>query len=345
MKQILINKSIAYSAKVGGGTISGINEVNLLDTGAIAFFTEHNVMLDPTSSVTVATQMEGEKAFYVVVGNQQTNADAKSYISTLIPIRASYKKQAYVAPVKQRSFIGYDGTTAGTALNFPTLIAGQSAFIRITDTTPGLLTLGTMYDNEIKRYEYIVRTGDTATIIITALRDMINNDLDSIVTATNVGSTTGLKLDANNFGTTFAISIDGIFLNSTIVTPTSASHPGVSIAVNYGEGTEAQVSALELLYSTERGNTNQYTMPQLWYKNPTMVTSGGTYDIYTLSWDGKRSISVGEQNTVHFDILIPLIHSSTQQTNVETIFNTIFTDIYTNIVGDAANLATALAAD
>ena len=37
MKQILVNKSLTYSAKVGGGIITGVKELNLLDTGAIAF--------------------------------------------------------------------------------------------------------------------------------------------------------------------------------------------------------------------------------------------------------------------------------------------------------------------
>lgn len=312
MKQILVNKSIAYAAKTGGGTISGINEINLLDTGAVAVFTENNVLVTAANAAAVSPDV---KQFYIAVGNQATSS--KTYVSTLIPrMLLNYVKKNYVAPVKEVQFIGSDGTIG--AFNFGTLVAGTEAFIRITDTTPGLRTLGSVYENEIKRYSTLVAVGDTDTLIANRLIAAINADADSIVVAAAVGATTGISLTAKEYGTTFNISLDGIMLYTTKETPYSTL-PGSSVAVNYGEGTSDQVAALELAYSTERGNTNQIHLPQLYYSVTSNVVDGATYDIYTFSWNGKRTTSLGGQETYRYEILVPMPDGATQQANFETI--------------------------
>lgn len=322
MKQILVNKSIAYAAKVGGGTISGINEINLLDTGAVAVFTDTNVLCTAANVSTVSSDV---KNFYIAVGNQQTGADSKTYISSLIPrMLLDYKKKAYVAPVKLIKYIGYDGTTAGTAMNYPSLVAGQEAFVKIVDTTPGLRTLGSVYENEIKRYSYLVKTGDTATIVSDALIAAINADSDSIVVAASVGgtgSTTGIELTAKEYGTTFSIALDGILNSATKEEPEgdTATKVGVSVAMKFGDGTSDQIAALELTYSTERGNDNQVHIPQYYYKTPSNVVDGTTYDTYTYSWNGKRTIGLGNQDTYRFEVIVAMPGSATQQANFETI--------------------------
>ena len=315
MKQILVNKSIAYAAKVNGGTISGINELNLLDTGAIALFTEDNVMITAANCATVSSD---SKAFYIAVGNQATAS--KTQVSSLIPrMLLDYRKQAYVAPVKLVKYVGYDGTTAGTAFNFPgTLISGTEAFMRITDTTPGLRTMGSVYENEIKRYSTLVITGDTNTTIANRLITAINADPNSIVTAAAVGSTTGISLTAKDYGTTFNVSMDGIMIYTSNVSP-EGSVPGVSVAVDYGKGTSDQIAALELTYSTERGNTNQLILPQYYYNVTSNVVSGATYDTYTFAWNGKRNTALGNQDTYRFEIIVAMPHSATQQANFETM--------------------------
>jgi hypothetical protein len=314
MKQILVTKSIAYAAKAGGGTITGINEINLLDTGAIAIFTENNFML---TAANVAANSPDVKKFYIAVGNQ--TPASKTYISQLIPrMLLDYIKKAYVAPVKLVKFIGSDGTIG--AFNFPTLVAGQSAFIRITDTTPGLRTTGTVYDTEIKRYEYIVQTGDTATIVANKLIAMINADPDSIAVAAAVGATTGIQLTAKNFGTTFSISLDGVMVNSTKEEPESTL-PGSSVAIKYGDGTSDQILALEQLYSPERGNDNQVHLTDYYYslRNNSNVVGGATYDTYTFAWNGRITISLGEQHTYRFETVLAMPAAATQQANFETI--------------------------
>jgi hypothetical protein len=313
MKQLQVTKSIAYAAKVGGGTISGINEINLLDTGAIAVFTADNFML---TAANVAANSPDVKSFYIAVGNQA--ASGKTYISQLIPrLGLDYRKKAYVAPVKNVKFIGSDGAIG--AFNMGTLVAGTEAFVKIIDTTPGLRTVGSVYDNEVKRYSTIVKTGDTETLIANRLITAINADTDSIVVAAAVGATTGINLTAKNFGTTFSIALDGVLINSTKEEVEGTTPGAAAVAMKIGDGTSDQIAALELFYSTERGNTNQAWLPQYYYTVPTNVVSGATYDTYTFAWNGVRVIANERQDTYRFESLVAMPAAATQQANFETI--------------------------
>lgn len=317
MKQILIGRSIAYGAKAGGGTISGINEINLLDTGAFAVFTDSNVLI---TTVNAATVLPNSKNVIVAVGNQL--AESKSRITVPIPrIGTNYQPQPYVAPVKVVKFIGNDGTIG--ALNLPTIVAGQEAFIKITDTTLGLRNLGTVYDNEIKRYSITTVTGDTNITILAKLIAQINNDPDSVVVATVVGASVGINLTAKDFGTNFDIALSGILQNSTIEEREGAT-PGSSVALNVGRGTTAQITALEDLYSVERGNTNRIHLPQFYYKNPSLVTAGANYDTNTITFRGSRNTSLGMQDTYLNEIILAVINGSAQATTLATIFAEVF---------------------
>jgi len=63
MKEIVIAKAVTYSAKVGGGTISGYNEVNLLLPGAVAIFTEDEVLI---TTATLPAAIANVKQFYIL---------------------------------------------------------------------------------------------------------------------------------------------------------------------------------------------------------------------------------------------------------------------------------------
>lgn len=307
MKQILISKNIAYAAKVGGGTIAGINEMNLLDTGSIAVFTDRNELL--TAANAAATLLDRKK-FYVAVGNVANSSQSKTYISVPIPrLGTNYIKTAYVAPVKLVKYIGNDGTTAGTQLNYPTLVVGDEAQIKITDTTLAFRSFAT----DFKRYNTVVKTGDTAALITARLVTAINADPDSIVVAAGVASNTGISLTTKDFSTTFDIALDGIIVNATIEEP-EGSNPGVSVAINLGEGSSDQMAALELAYSPERGNTNQLWQPQFWYQNQSLVINGVTYNVYTLTWNGARDTALGRQETYMQEVKVVIPSSGTAPT-------------------------------
>lgn len=325
MKQILVSKNIAYAAKVGGGTIAGINEINLLDTGSLAVFTDKNELL--TAANAAATLLD-KKKFYFAVGNQLTN-QSKTYISVPIPrVGTSYTKTAYVAPVKLIKYIGNDGTTAGTQLNYPTLVTGDEAMIRITDTTLSFRTLSP----DMKRYSQVVKTGDTAALITARLVTTINADPDAIVVAAGVASNTGISLTSKDFNTTFDIALDGILVNATIEEP-EGSTPGVSVALNYGSGTSDQITAIEDSFSVERGNTNRSWQPQFWYTNTSLVIAGVTYNIYTLNWNANRDTALGRQDTYMFEVKVAIPSSGTVPTTAfEAVMLEAFTGAYSTSI-------------
>lgn len=318
MKKILIGKSIAYGAKFGGGTIASINELATLDTGAFAVFTESNQLVTVANATTV---LPNSKTIKIAVGNQAT--PSKSVLTVEIPrLNTNFIPRTYVAPTKVVKFIGNDGTIG--ALNLPaTLVAGTEAFIKITNTSLGLRTIGTVYGNEIKRYSTVVLIGDTVTAIVTRLINLINNDPDSIVTAVVVGVSAGIQLSAKDFGVMFDIALSGIMVGSTIEEPEGTT-PGNSVALVYGEGTDTQIGTLEDLYSVERGNTNRINLPQFYYNVTSLITPGATYETKTISFAGRRTTSLVSQDTHFFEIVLALITGSAQLTTLNTIFAEVF---------------------
>lgn len=317
-QQILIGRNIAYAAKAGGGTIASFNDMNLLDTGAIALFTDRNELLTVANMVATLTD---RKRIFIAVGNQ-IDASSKTIISSLIPrLGTDAFKKAYVAPVKTIKYIGFDGTTGGTALNYPTLVVGNSAFIKIEDTTTGLRTYGI----EVKRYESVVKSGSTAATITADLVTQINNDPDSIVVAAGVSSNTGISLTAKLFGETFSIAASGILSNATIVQAESTTTTGVAVAPTYGEGTYDLVRGMEDLANIERGDTNRLIQQNKWFSTTSLAVAGTTYNVYNYNFNGRRNTSLGEQNTYNQLIRVAIPSSGTVPT---TAFETIMAEVF-----------------
>lgn len=331
MNQIIIGKNVAYAAKIGGGTIADYKEVGSLAAGAIAVFaSESNTLL---TAANVVASMADKKGVYIAVGSGDATKGADL---TIIAKRlgTDYRKQAYVAPVKVFKVIGEGATNGGATppgdLNEPaTLVVGDEAFIRITDTTPGVITTNT----HIKRYSYTVRTGDTIAIVVAALVAAINADTDSIVTASDIASA-GIGLVAKNFGVNFAISLDGILINSTIDEAENPLSVSDAIAINYGKGTYAQVAQLEALFSPQQGNTNKVYQPSLWWTKAAKADSAATYDTYVISWMGTKERTVSASlSTVAHEIIVAMPPAATQQAAFESVMAEVFGNAETQETG------------
>lgn len=323
MKQILIGKSTPVYGQKNGTTsaISGINELNLLDDGAVAVFTEGPTGMTLVTAANAATVLDDVKKVIIAVGNY--TADSKSILSVPIPRDADFKMQAYIAPVKLRKFVGYDGTTAGTSLNLPsTLVVGTEATLKIINTTIHLRTTG----DEVERYNDVVRTGDTNATLMTRLIAKVNANADRVADATAIGSVTGIQLDARNYGSSFDIALDGILISSTKEEPEAIAPQvaGISVALKYGHGTYDQIAALEEAYSAERGNTNKLVETASWYNKNSLAVLGQTYNTYTIAWNGKKTSSLGGSDTYRFEIVIPIPATATQQANLINVLTEVF---------------------
>lgn len=78
------------------------------------------------------------------------------------------RKKTYTAPVKQISFIGYNGSSGG--VNGVTIAAGQNYNVKIIETTEGFEPFPTW------NYEYTTKPGDTIVDVLRYIAKKMNDD-------------------------------------------------------------------------------------------------------------------------------------------------------------------------
>lgn len=322
MKRILITKNVAYSAKIGGSTISGYKEINLLDAGAIAIFTEDNRMLTAANANTVLNAQPDTKAIYIAVGSGVSTDGAK--MSGLIDREtANVILSGYIAPVKQYSFIGDNGTSG--SLNLPTFAAGASFMVRVVD-----VSAGTQPPKAWKSWEFVTVAGGSNTAAITALIAMINADPNNdLVTATVVGSQTGIKLTAKNFGQTFEMAVSGVLQGANLDefgTINLSGGTAASISPTFGRGTAEQVAALEFECNPVEGDTNRVYQPAKWFTRASDVVTSTNYEIWVVNWTQKQVRPTGIN--IPSRPLVVLAIPSGATTIPLTTLGTIFTEAF-----------------
>lgn len=314
MTELLILKDVAYSAKIGGGVISGINEVNLLAAGAIAYFDDSNNML--TAAIAAGSLLD-DKSVYFAVGSGDAATGAK--ISQKVNrSTGTFNKKAYVAPVKPVKFIGFNGATGTLFGVVPS--AGTVLSIRITrQDIVNPLNL----PNDKVRYDYVVKAGDTAIIIQNALVAKINANTNSSVVAVGMGGVGGIQLTAKNFEETFEIGVaDGL----AYATITEAAAPATLLVLGFG--TPSQILKLESYFDVEEGHTNKVlAAPRNTWKVPSAVDTAETYDVYTISWrqdnGNPTGVNVGVA-TKEIMIAMPNGAAAITQANFETAMTVVF---------------------
>lgn len=314
MKRILITKDLAWGAKIGGGTIAGVNEINLLDAGAIAMFTEDNRYLDAATAAATFAAAPNTKAVYIAVGTGAATTGAK--LSGLIDrMSIDVRKQTYVAPVLEVQFIGEDSGGTG-ALNLPSpLVVGDEALIRFTNTSTG-----TMPPESVERFSYQVKTGDTAVEILAGLIAKINatKNGSALFTAALVGASVGISLTAKDFGITTQISLDGVLADSTI----EKDGVGASVAIVYSVGEATDIASIEFECNPVEGDTNRVYQPAKWFTKPSDVDASTNYDSYVLTWVQSHTRAIGSTvaSVPSVIVAIPTGAATIPQADLETVF-------------------------
>lgn len=308
MKHIFIAENVAYAAKQGGGTISGYNEVNLLQKGAIAFLLPDGTLI-PT--VSPATTIANNRQFYIAIGTGSSTIGAK--ISMLIDrTMRQYTKTAYAAATLQKSFLGEDSAGNG-ALNLPgTLIPGEVAEILIVDSTGPVMNT---WEARKYRYSHVIKNGDTQSTIITSLINKVNAHSEAIVTATVVGTQDGIEFEAKEVGTTFVVAGNEILSDATTTVPPTS--PAVSF--HPGFGTPLGVRKLEFECEPHEGKSNEVWTPALYWSYPTQVNQSLTYDLYDMVWNTDNLTAHAPKVATKQHVIIAFPASGTAQSGVEGI--------------------------
>lgn len=125
VEQILIGKSVAYGLLRSGATIASINDVNNLAHGAMAIFNEDGHFVD------AAADFLDSKYFSIAVGGL---TDTETRMSKKINRKCNILGRGYVAPVKERMFIGDDGSS-GYVIGLATVAVGQAYTICVEQFT------------------------------------------------------------------------------------------------------------------------------------------------------------------------------------------------------------------
>jgi hypothetical protein len=130
MKQILIGKNLNYAASKTSTTADTATSPQLLRDGAIAFYTEKGVLIPAAGTgLAAATHVIAAQGTVdgVIVSPVIFKGSGKIIKSTI---------RDFVAPVKQVSFVGFNGT--GGSLNASSPIAkNDEAILKVIETTGG----------------------------------------------------------------------------------------------------------------------------------------------------------------------------------------------------------------
>ena len=278
MRELFVAKAaVAYAAKVGGGTIADKKELDLLEIGATAIFTEDGTLV---TTATTAASIALVKQFYIAVGEIDKDGANQTKLSRPIDRAAFHRTYcAYVAPVLHSVFVGYDsvGTTGG--LNLPaTLIPGTVAHLDVGIEYDGLVP-----HTHWGRYEHYVVTGDTATTVTQGLVDAINADIAPYAKWTaalaGAGATLSILITATEVGSVLLTATDDILQQAT---------RGTQVAITYGKGTAAQIAEYEDAQNTENGDTNRREFRSQFFSKPSQVVSTATYNTYTFEWNSEH---------------------------------------------------------
>lgn len=294
MNELLVVKDVLLNSKIGGGLISGINEINQLAAGALAIFDDKNNMLTAANVVATLAAVPNKKSIYFAVGSGDATLGAKiSQPVRRMPVK-NVETKVYTAPVLRAISIGLDGTGS---MNIATPVAGTFAYLRIVDTAQDNINL-----IRAERYSYEVKIGDTAALIVAGLIAACNANLSSKYTVTVIGSNTGILVTAKNFGDNFEIGLDGIISGATVQDDGSNS----STLIEYGSGTSTELLAIESEFNSEDGHTSRLYLDAQYWKKPSDVVVGATYDMWNIQWAEYHTSPVNTSPASNKQIIIAI---------------------------------------
>ncbi len=293
MNELMVVKDILLNAKIGGGLISGINEINSLDAGALAIFDDKNVML--TAANVVATLIN-KKSIYFAVGSGDATLGAKiSQPVTRLGANVEYKY--YTAPVKQVVLIGNDGVVSGASMNIATPVAGTIAYLRIIETTDTDINL-----IRAERYSYTVQTGDTAALVVAGLVAAANANTSTKYLVAAVNTSQGITVSQLSFGQTFEVGLDGIVSAATVTTDGS----GASTVIEFGAGTSTEVADIEFEFNPEEGDTSRLYLANKYWKKASAVVTGAHYDLCNIQWKQTHKTPIKTLGATDKQIIVAL---------------------------------------
>lgn len=311
MKQILITKgSVIY----GYNGVDDVDKVySLLGNGALVAFADDGTYLD-------AATTELFKNFYFALGTQEG-----PIVTPLINYKTfAYHKVDYVAPVLPIKTLGTDADGDGR-INWPASLTpyiGKSASIMLVDKRYA--------PNDKRREKYYsvpITATSTQTTILTALVAAITADPHKIVSVA-LYSTTGIIMTAL-YGDFEYVNMGGVFENTTVGTSGGSFQAYVK-----GQGTYADILALEKEFSPDRGNINSVMLNQELYHPTSQAVSDETYGVYVITWRAEPGV-VNDTFNKEQTLIIAVPTSEDSATETEYVLDALLAVV--NVAADAVS--------
>ena len=184
----------------------------------------------------------------------------------------------------------------------------------LTSTLAGTLTVGTkavgaMYGVQIidleketwerNRFDVSLTITDASMTDAGLLAALVaafnaNENASAIATAAVTTGNAGISFTGVNAGERFKILATGLLYGSDVTDDGS----GLSQVATTGEGTNAQILALEAATNSIEGKTSTDQKDQLGevWKVPSLVESGINYTVYVLEWTDQREVAYPSNN-------------------------------------------------
>ena len=288
MREILVTKDLAYAAKVGGGTIAGFSELDVLSPGAIGIFTETGGLVTVTSEQTILESIGTSKYIYIGVGGAQGPK-----ISQLIPtskslVRTSLK--AYVAGTAQ--VIQVDDLSANSA---SLSVNDTEAIVRIKNLGAGTFPPAPAQQVSVRKTAAMTTYENVVDALIAAYNAKYLA-ADRFATLSKSGSShAAILVITAPVNQVLSVSVDGILAGVSVAQ---------TVGATFSQGASAQVLELEKNFSTEKGNTNQTYQSDLWWKYAFVTDPAVNYVCRVLEWQLVHSNPLFSQNSNHHYLVL-----------------------------------------
>lgn len=316
MDFIVAKGSVTYAAKTGGGVITGMDQVDLLAPGAIAFINANGGLITTETGVSASIIFDGNY-FIVAMGTSQgTVLSAPVYRK-----HVKYNKTVYVAPAKKVMFLGTN-TSGGTTynLNIPTTkLAGDEVVVEITNRRKPIENT-----NRVIRVSIVLKGGETSPQIVTAIVNAINSDYraNKVVVATDSDSGhDAIKFEGYDTSSDFSVQGYGLLANADVIAYNEIVYAGTAgvtkgyttnltntVAFTSGTGTDTQMTKVEQDASVYHGNLNPEMFGSYLWSIKSNIVAGETYNQYYITHVAPMVTPLIHENNFdqHLVIVIPL---------------------------------------
>lgn len=297
MRRIGVLKDVAYGAKIGGGTVAGLNEAGLLQPGAMGVFNPSKGTLLVAAGTNAAAALGDAKSVVLAFGRASGETPLLVTVPRNVKDLQVTTGRAFTKPV-----ITIGGVNAATGLLFDN--TGDVSVKIIETTYSSAFALPSMHADVYK----------TAAKTPEAVVDEVVAKLNA---STSFGGVTATKVKdggSQYFGITITPKVEGVSIEVGIDGMWQGASNVLTTQPVYGVGSGKQILEAEKGFSVEEGNGNYIDYAGDFFKGTFLADLSATYDQVVIESDAwhlgattkrhvmQNTLIIAQENDATFDI-------------------------------------------